>query len=297
MKKILIALAILFAFPASAQIPEGAIVKTVNNPDVYIVKYSGGEQYKRLVLNPLVFQSYGHLKWENLLTISDSEMNSFTTSDLVRVDGSTDIYQLVPEGDNGGKYLITSTDGYDLSSIYTINGVDFGNYERRGERGALISAEVQRELAEQEATRIAIENAKAEEARIAEQKAIEFEAYKLTKEYRVELMKPVLAKINLLLAVYLEEIAEHSTKMVALQQQINTYGAGMGITTDGWEIGTKAMRNEFSELEREKMELNVQYDALNAEKLYRIQDYIDYGVIIPAANRAYLSSLGIEINL
>jgi hypothetical protein len=64
MKKILVFLiALLFAFPASASaVPDGAIVKTANNPDVYIVKYINGKQYKRLVLNPLVFTSYGHLK-------------------------------------------------------------------------------------------------------------------------------------------------------------------------------------------------------------------------------------------
>ncbi|MFA6896941.1 MAG: hypothetical protein WCQ96_01505 [Patescibacteria group bacterium] len=133
MKKLLFLFAFLFAFSANAStIPEGAIVKTANNPDVYIVKYNAGKQYKRLVLNPLVFKSYGHLKWENLLTISQSEMDSYTTSDLVRVDGYTAVYKLFPNGDNGDKYVLTSTDGYDLNSAYTINATDFGNYIYRG---------------------------------------------------------------------------------------------------------------------------------------------------------------------
>jgi len=137
MKKLLLALAFLFACPASAStIAEGAIVKTADNPDVYIIKYNAGNQYKRLVLNPQVFQSYGHLKWENLLTVSQSELDSFVNSDLVRVDGYADIYQLVSEGDVGGKYQITSTVGYDLNSVYTINSVDVGNYEEKGIRGA-----------------------------------------------------------------------------------------------------------------------------------------------------------------
>ncbi|MFA7171079.1 MAG: hypothetical protein WC180_03745, partial [Candidatus Paceibacterota bacterium] len=113
MKKLLIcALFALSALNANASaISDGAIVKTADNPDVYIVKYNAGKQYKRLVLNPLVFQSYGHLKWENLLTVSQEEMDSFVSSDLVRVDGSTDIYQLSPNGDTGDKYLLTSTQG------------------------------------------------------------------------------------------------------------------------------------------------------------------------------------------
>ena len=110
------------------QIPEGAVVKTANNPDVYIVKYKNGKQFKRLVLNPQVFESYGHLRWEDILIVSQSEMNSFVASNLVRADGQTDVYQLAPNGDIGNKHLLVSTDGYDLDSAYTINSVDFGNY-------------------------------------------------------------------------------------------------------------------------------------------------------------------------
>lgn len=139
-----LALGMMFAFNANAStIPEGAIVKTAGNPDVYIVKYNNSKNYKRLVLNPLVFSSYGHLKWENLLTISDSEMNSFITSDLVRVDGSSDVYQLVPEGDNGGKYQLASTSGYDLDSIYTINHVDFDNYLMRGNKDTYYTSQTE----------------------------------------------------------------------------------------------------------------------------------------------------------
>lgn len=126
---------------ASVSIPEGAIIKTADNPDVYIVKYFKGKWYKRLVLNPLVFQSYGHLRWENLMVISANDMAAYTTSDLVRVDGATDIYQLVPEGDNGGKYLVTSMDSFDADSVYTINSVDFGNYSMRGNKAARYAEE------------------------------------------------------------------------------------------------------------------------------------------------------------
>jgi len=107
---------------------EGAIIKTADNPDVYIVKYKNEKQFKRLILNPQVFESYGHLRWEDILTVDQSVMDSFIVSDLVRVDGQTDIYQLVPNGDVGTKVLLESTIGYDSDSAYTINEVDFGNY-------------------------------------------------------------------------------------------------------------------------------------------------------------------------
>ncbi|MCK5412828.1 MAG: thermonuclease family protein [Candidatus Pacebacteria bacterium] len=119
------------------QIPEGAIIKTDNNPDVYIVKYKNGKQFKRLVLNPQVFESYSHLRWRDILTVSQIEMDSFIVSDLVKVDAQTDIYQLVPNGDIGTKVLIESTVGYDLDSAYTINLVDFGNYVTGEVRGII----------------------------------------------------------------------------------------------------------------------------------------------------------------
>ena len=113
---------------SAISIPEGAIIKTEHNPDVYIVKYKNGKQFKRLVLNPQVFESYGHLRWEDILTIDQKIMDSFTVSDLVRVDGQIDVYQLVPNGDVGTKVLLEVTISCDLGSVYTINEIDFKNY-------------------------------------------------------------------------------------------------------------------------------------------------------------------------
>jgi len=116
------------------QIPEGAVIKTDHNPDVYIVKYKNGKQFKRLVLNPQVFESYGHLRWEDILIVCQSEIDSFMTSNLVRSDGQAKVYQLVANGDIGSKhYLDYNT--FDLDSVYTINDVDFGNYVTGEVRG------------------------------------------------------------------------------------------------------------------------------------------------------------------
>ena len=130
MKKLLLVIVgILFAFNANATtIPEGAVVKTANNPDVYIVKYKNGKQFKRLVLNPQVFESYGHLRWENILTITQTEMNFFTESTLVRSYGENNVYKLVANGDSGDKALVDSNYTYDPDSVYTINKTDSGNY-------------------------------------------------------------------------------------------------------------------------------------------------------------------------
>lgn len=109
-------------------IPEGAVIKTAHNPDVYIVKYKNGKQYKRLILNPQVFESYGHLKWEDILTVDQATIDSFVVSDLVMVFGQGNFYQLIPDDDTGSSHLLVSIEGYDLGSVYIINSVDFENY-------------------------------------------------------------------------------------------------------------------------------------------------------------------------
>lgn len=79
-------------------------------------------------MNPQVFESYGHLRWEDILIVDQSEMNSFTESSLVRADKESDVYKLVANGDLGDKALVDSNYTYDSDSVYTINKIDSGNY-------------------------------------------------------------------------------------------------------------------------------------------------------------------------
>lgn len=299
MQKLLLVLCLLFAFPVSAStIPEGAIVKTANNPDVYIVKYLNGGKYKRLVLNPLVFKSYGHLKWENLLTISDSEMNSFISSNLVKVDGSSDVYELAPTGDNGTKQKLSSTWGLDLSSVYIINAVDFGNYLDNGIKHRTSYEEAK---ALEDAQKAKDEKAAADKE-IADTKAKEEAAYKLTKEYREQNMKPVIEKIDNIIAGYDKQISELSTKIDDDHyklSQANKNKICSGAMTDAgcapiWNAYVNPIQKDLSELQPKLSQFLINKDCLLSIKIYRIQDYIDYGVIIPAADRTYLPSLGID---
>lgn len=281
MKKILLLLALLFAFSANASsIPEGAIVKTANNPDVYIIKYNNGKQYKRLVLNPLVFKSYGHLKWSNLLTISDSEMNSFVVSDLVRVDGVPVVYQLVPEGDIGGKYLLTSTDGYDLDAVYTINNVDFDNYSNRGARGAKIAG-AENTIGTQQATNEELNDS-------AEADALRVELERKEKVLAVfDELKPILNNIN--------------SSMSDLSNQMNTKVQDMEAIKTNPYLSQATRSGRLSIALSQYNALADQYDALSVRKnriatiIYELDDYANYGTLVPATDRSYLASLGIRI--
>lgn len=120
---------------ASNGIPEGALIRASGDIDVYIVKYVGSKKFKRLILSPHVFNSYGHLHWEDVMDVGQSVVDSFTTSNLVRaaVAGDPKVFMLYPAGDAGEKRWIPSVEifnswGFDWDSIYTINEIDRDAY-------------------------------------------------------------------------------------------------------------------------------------------------------------------------
>ncbi len=114
-------------------IPEGALIRATNGIDIYIVKYVGTKKFKRLILSPSVFNNYGHLRWEDVMDVDWTTLNSFATSDLVRAVGDDKIYRLYSQGDKGQKRMIKNNSvlarlGFDPDSIYEINRFDRESY-------------------------------------------------------------------------------------------------------------------------------------------------------------------------
>lgn len=136
MRKVILLLIISLIFPwivpsgvFAATIVDGDLVKTSDSPDVYIIKLINTQKYKRLILNPEIFNQYGHLKWGNIKTTNQVEMNEYTTSDLVRAVGDERVYKLYPNGDTGEKrWIKTAADfsgfGYSANAIYDINAFE-----------------------------------------------------------------------------------------------------------------------------------------------------------------------------
>ncbi|MDX1535968.1 MAG: S8 family serine peptidase [Candidatus Spechtbacterales bacterium] len=119
----------------TSHVPEGALIRAHGDVDVYIVKYVGNKKFKRLVLSPTVFNSYGHLRWEDIMDLEKEVVDSFETSNLVRatVAGDPRVYQLFPQGDTGEKRWVKTAEafdrmGFDWDAIYTINEVDRDSY-------------------------------------------------------------------------------------------------------------------------------------------------------------------------
>ncbi|OHA48677.1 MAG: hypothetical protein A2806_00935 [Candidatus Terrybacteria bacterium RIFCSPHIGHO2_01_FULL_48_17] len=114
-------------------IPEGGLIRATGDIDVWIVKYVGSKRFKRLILSPHVFASYGHLRWDDVREVSRSTVDSYITSDLVRADGDTRVFRLFPSGDTGERRWVKTADafnrlGFDWDAIYTINSVDRDAY-------------------------------------------------------------------------------------------------------------------------------------------------------------------------
>ncbi len=117
----------------AATFADGDLVREADEVDVYIVKLVGDKTFKRLILNPDVFNMYGHLEWTDIQVVDDGTLTAYTTSELVRADGDEKVYKLYPDGDVGTKKWIESADcfassSFDFDSIYVINSFDRDSY-------------------------------------------------------------------------------------------------------------------------------------------------------------------------
>jgi hypothetical protein len=75
-----------------------------------------------------VFESYQHLRWENIKTISEMQMDSYAASSFVQVAGDPVLYELFPEGDTGTRRIVGGNESYDKDSVYEINSMDRDSY-------------------------------------------------------------------------------------------------------------------------------------------------------------------------
>lgn len=112
---------------------DGDVVKLPDNPDVYIIKIVGDELYKRLILNPDIFNSYGHLNWGKIKIVDKAVLGMFKESRfIIEVYPNGDpvndiIYFLIPLGDFGTKRSLVNITReeflrqYDWDYVFYIN--------------------------------------------------------------------------------------------------------------------------------------------------------------------------------
>jgi hypothetical protein len=131
-------------------LPDGALIKTDDVGDIYIIKYIGAKKFKRLILDQSILNGYQHLKPGDALRVEKSVFDSFVVSDLVRAAGDDKVYKVYPSGDTGGRRWGRSGEafirldvgkkrwiktgevfnrlGFDWDSVFEINNVEEASY-------------------------------------------------------------------------------------------------------------------------------------------------------------------------
>ena len=89
--------------PEDFGLKEGDLIRAEGDIDVFIINESG---YKRLFLNPAIFNMYGHLGgWSSVKTVRPQVRDAFITSNLYRYVDSPKVYELEVTGGDTGKLL------------------------------------------------------------------------------------------------------------------------------------------------------------------------------------------------
>ncbi len=113
---------------------EGDLIRATGDNDIFIVNEFG---YKRLFLNPTIFEMYGHLGgWADVKTVSPDVRDAFETSPYYRADGDEKVYRLEVSGEDTGtlhwvnvsqaEFLANAS----VNSIFTINGLESAWYSK-----------------------------------------------------------------------------------------------------------------------------------------------------------------------
>ncbi len=94
--------------PSDYNLWEGDVIRAEGDIDIYIVNENG---YKRLFLNPEIFDLYGHIGWDSVKTVSPETRDAFPTSGLFRVGQDEKVYGLDVDGEDSAVLRWIDTTG------------------------------------------------------------------------------------------------------------------------------------------------------------------------------------------
>ena len=102
------------------------LIRESGDIKVYALNDAG---YKRHIINPVVFESYG-FQWEDVAEVSNDEVTSYSDSNLIRQVNDPKVYYL----ENGKKRWVESpesfyTHNFNWEEIHVINSSDVNSYE------------------------------------------------------------------------------------------------------------------------------------------------------------------------
>lgn len=120
--------------PSNFGLHEGDLISATGDNDIFIINEYG---YKRLFLNPAIFNMYGHLGgWANVKTVSPATRDAFITSPYYRADGDTKVYKLEQTGEDTGilRWVNVTQEEFlanaNVNQIFTINALESNWYSR-----------------------------------------------------------------------------------------------------------------------------------------------------------------------
>ncbi len=119
--------------PADFGLREGDVIRATGDLDLYIVNDMG---YKRLFVNPAIFNLYGHLGWSKVKEVAPSTRDAFVTSGLFRVDGDAKVYGLDVVSEDVANLRWVNTTGAQavaddanfFKKVFTINAAEKALY-------------------------------------------------------------------------------------------------------------------------------------------------------------------------
>lgn len=107
-------------------ITPGSLVKSPNSPTVYFITPTGA---KKPILNIKVFNAYNN-KWDNVKTVSQDEINSSPTVNVIRIGDDPKVYFI----SNGQKQWVKTPEafakqGLKWDQIVSVNKIEFDEYK------------------------------------------------------------------------------------------------------------------------------------------------------------------------
>lgn len=104
-------------------IPDGSLIRAEGDTKVYITK----GLYKRWVQDAAIIDMYGHLRWEDIITVSPSTLDKYQTVSLVRLANDPRVFWISLA--NTKVWIQTKeeflAEGYKFDMVYEINEREF----------------------------------------------------------------------------------------------------------------------------------------------------------------------------
>ena len=131
------------AKPEDYGLKEGDLIRAQGDFDIFIINQLG---YKRLFLNPAIFNMYGHLTggWAAVKTVTTATRDAFVTSTHYRYVNEDKVYHLTVTGeDTGTLHWINMTaenfsaQGGTANAIFTINKSELDWYPKGADKTSL----------------------------------------------------------------------------------------------------------------------------------------------------------------